>query len=127
MPWVTLQILLRPSKSAQKLPRFLRGNDVAGKVILNLDNPQVINSITISLKGRIVTGFSANGGFFTFLEQSNVIWHKLFGDPQATSLAPKFDGKLSSNYKFHFSFPFPTEVNISSVSGSKDWTWDAVF
>jgi hypothetical protein len=72
----------------------------------------------VKLKGRIVTSF-AEGGSYSFLEYSHKIWNKLDGDPRGSSIGRNFDGKLSGNIEFTFSFPFPTEISLESRAATK--------
>lgn len=67
-----------------------------------------------------------DGGSYTFLEHPIVAWTRAHGDPRAMLLAPltdladaaagartkKFEGKLTGNYSWPFSFPFPQEVHL---------------
>jgi hypothetical protein len=72
----------------------------------------------MQLKGRIVTSF-VEGGSYSFLEYSHKIWSKLDGDPRGSSTGRNFDGKLSGDIEFAFSFPFPTEINLESRAATK--------
>lgn len=49
----------------------------------------------------------------TFLEERHVIWDKSNGDPRSQTLIKGFNGKLSGNYQFPFSLPFPDHVDLS--------------
>ncbi|CAA7259379.1 unnamed protein product [Cyclocybe aegerita] len=116
--WVKLRILTRPSSVAHNVPKIFGGENVSGIVQLILENSQAVHSIVISLKGRIVTSFS-DIGYYTFLDHSCTLWDKSMGDPRAPGVGTKFDGKLTGDYELSFSFPFPTEVDISSGTVGK--------
>jgi hypothetical protein len=73
---------------------------------------------SLQLKGRIITSF-IEGGSYLFLEYSHNVWNKLDGDPRGSSIGRKFDGKLSGDIEFPFSFPFPTELNLESRAATK--------
>ncbi|KDR84257.1 hypothetical protein GALMADRAFT_54975 [Galerina marginata CBS 339.88] len=120
-PWARLRIRSRPSSTPNKAPKFFGGDNIAGMVGLNLDSPQVVNSISLLLRGRIVTSFAV-GGSYTFLEYSHNVWNKSAGDPRGTTAGQKFNGKLLGNFEFPFSFPFAVEADIlqpSSGSGKR--------
>ncbi|KIJ93574.1 hypothetical protein K443DRAFT_645352 [Laccaria amethystina LaAM-08-1] len=112
--WATLTIFSRSSTLTHAFPRFYGNDPVSGTVDLNLDSPQTINSITISLRGRVKTSLSGEGSY-TFLDQSIFIWSRHSEDPRHSS-APsgqKFEGKLSGTYSWPFTVPFPKEVAIA--------------
>ncbi|PPQ94799.1 hypothetical protein CVT25_007436 [Psilocybe cyanescens] len=118
-PWATLRVYSRPSKVAQKHPIFFGGDIVTGTIDLKLDN-QVINSISIVLKGLLVTSFRSDGGTYIFLEHTHNVWSKTDGDPrEPTSTRNNFNGKLSGKLEFSFAFPFPTTVDFSSLISNK--------
>ena len=67
---------------------------------------------------------SYEGGSCTFLDHPITSWTRTDGDPRSvspttdvsatssSSSTKKFDRKLSGNYTWPFSFPFPKEVTI---------------
>lgn len=112
--WAILTVFSRPSILTHAFPRFYGNDPVSGTVDLNLDSPQTINSITISLRGRVKTGSSREGSY-TFLDQSILIWSRHSGDIRHSSAASgqKFDGKSSGTYSWPFTVPFPKEVAIA--------------
>jgi hypothetical protein len=59
---------------------------------------------------------SYEDGSCTFLDHPITSWARTNGDPRSdassSSNTKKFDGKLSGNYSWPFSFPFPKEVAI---------------
>ncbi|EDR05590.1 uncharacterized protein LACBIDRAFT_302914 [Laccaria bicolor S238N-H82] len=118
-PWVTFRVLSQPSLGAssrhQDFPRFSSGDMVAGLIELTLDSPQTINSITVSLHGRVIKGYLAEGTD-TFLDHHVSIWTRADGDPHFRDQAStkKFNGRLNGAYQFPFAFPFPTLVDIST-------------
>ncbi|KAJ3508135.1 hypothetical protein NLJ89_g5916 [Agrocybe chaxingu] len=79
-------------------------------VELDLEVPQSIQGINISVKGRIVTG-SLEGSSYTFFNHDHVVWTKSPNDHDASG---KQDGKLFGECKYPFSFPFPTHVDLST-------------
>jgi len=134
-PWVVMHITTRPSNIPHKVPRFYGDDNVAGIIDLKLDQPHIVSSITLlvsrllpqsdaadrhslQLRGRIVTSFT-EGGSYLFLEYSHNVWSKLDGDPRGSSIGRNFDGKLSGDIKFPFSFPFPTEIHLESRASTK--------
>lgn len=78
--------------------------------------------VRLQLRGKIVTGASTDTGFLPFLEHTYPVWDRKFGDPRAlpdsgsTAAPKKFNGKLEGNWIFPFSIPFPTNVNLSTLS-----------
>ncbi|KAF8884615.1 hypothetical protein BD779DRAFT_1442937 [Infundibulicybe gibba] len=105
--WATLRILSNAS-SPKQLPKYMAGETVQGTFELILDGPDSIHSISISIKGRIIT-CPGDGETFFFLDQSLPLWDKTQGDPNSGA-QPSFPGKLSGHYTWPFSFPFPTSI-----------------
>lgn len=77
--------------------------------------------LQLQLRGRI-TASSYEDGSCTFIDQPIISWTRSNGDPRSvspsiednagpsTSRAKKFDGKLSGQYSWPFSFPFPKDL-----------------
>ncbi|EDR12159.1 uncharacterized protein LACBIDRAFT_311255 [Laccaria bicolor S238N-H82] len=118
-PWATFRIFSEPPVGAaqkhQKFPRFSGGDMVAGLIEFASDSSQTVNSITVSLRGRIIRGYLA-GESDTFLDHQVSIWTRASGDPRFPNpgSTKKFDGKLKGAYQFPFAFPFPTHVDVST-------------
>ncbi|EDR05670.1 uncharacterized protein LACBIDRAFT_329543 [Laccaria bicolor S238N-H82] len=118
-PWVTFRVFSQPSPGAsskhQDLPRFSSGDIVAGLIEFTLDSPQTINSITVSLRGRVIRGYLAEESD-TFLDHQVSIWTRADGDPHFPDQGStkKFNGRLNGAHHFPFAFPFPTLVDIST-------------
>ncbi|KAF8806268.1 hypothetical protein BYT27DRAFT_7339440 [Phlegmacium glaucopus] len=116
-PWATLKLHSRTSLSSdRRVPHFTEDDVIRGDLELNLDPPQNINSISLSLRGRITTNFYVNGSY-TFLEQPITSWDRNDGDPRSMYFTPettikKFEGKLSGQYTWPFTLTFPKEVTI---------------
>ncbi|KAF8914294.1 hypothetical protein CPB84DRAFT_1742084 [Gymnopilus junonius] len=124
-PWATLRVFSNTStisSSGQKVPCFTSSDLVQGSLELNLDSPQNVNSINLSLRGRIITT-SYEDGSCTFLDQPIIFWTRSNGDPRSVSpsiednaapptshAAKKFDGKLSGQYSWPFSLSFPKDL-----------------
>ncbi|KIM35177.1 hypothetical protein M413DRAFT_368864 [Hebeloma cylindrosporum] len=114
--WCTLRLFTenlpagnpRVSHHKPKTPKFWGGQIIAGLLELELDRPQTIQSISLTLRGKVVTG-SLEGGSYNFLDHDIVLWDKSSGDAH-------FDGKFVGDYKFPFSFPFPTDVDLANSS-----------
>ncbi|KAF9528292.1 hypothetical protein CPB83DRAFT_814250 [Crepidotus variabilis] len=127
-PWAGLRIFTRPSLTTHRVPRVYGRDAVAGLILLELSSTTTINSIVLSLKGRIVTSF-AEQGVYTFLEENLIIWTRQSGSSsQPTSpVSPtspfvltqpggsKIEGKFPpGSHEIPFTIPFPTEINIST-------------
>ncbi|KDR84081.1 hypothetical protein GALMADRAFT_54556 [Galerina marginata CBS 339.88] len=128
-PWATVKVhggasaRSRSTPRGQKVPRF-SGSDLAlGWLELNLDTPQNINSVSLSLRGQVITN-SYDDGSCTFLDQPIISWTRANGDPRSmilplrdtsnssSSRPKKFDGKFSGQYIWPFSFAFPRSIPI---------------
>ncbi|KAH9482506.1 hypothetical protein JR316_0004606 [Psilocybe cubensis] len=127
-PWTNLRIYGPSSGNGQKVLRF-SGNDlITGSLDLNLETPQTINSINLSLRGRVITT-SYEDGACTFLDLPIVSWNRNNGDPRSLFLLPgetpaslaartkKFDGKFVGKYSWPFSFPFPETISLPGHHG----------
>ncbi|KIJ93581.1 hypothetical protein K443DRAFT_684471 [Laccaria amethystina LaAM-08-1] len=104
-PWATLTVFSRADVTTRKAPRFFGSDPVAGTIDLDIETPLTVNSITISLRGRVITSF-LDGGSYTFIDHRIPIWHR----------CGSADGKLVGTYSWPFSFPFPQEVSIPGRS-----------
>jgi hypothetical protein len=66
------------------------------------------------------TGAAKDAGSTKFLEQGYTIWDRNFGDPlllihDHPQVSSKYDGKLSGDWTFPFSIPFPTHVDLATL------------
>ncbi|PPR04656.1 hypothetical protein CVT24_011874 [Panaeolus cyanescens] len=126
-PWATLRVFSRSSASVStmgtsgssksRVPKFTDSESLQGCLELNLESPQNINSIHLSLRGRVMTS-AYDEGVCTFLEYPITVWTRAHGDPHTMLLngdsrAKKFEGKLSGNYTWPFTFAFPSEVQLN--------------
>ncbi|KDR78631.1 hypothetical protein GALMADRAFT_223891 [Galerina marginata CBS 339.88] len=127
-PWATLSTYSprsvpgliqdeRAKSKDSKLPRFLGSVPMLGTVELDLESSQTIQQISITVRGKIVTGYLVDESY-TFLDDKRILWHKSMGSPPSPSAALPSDtqakapqGKLSGSYQIPFSFPFPTLFN----------------
>ena len=53
-PWVILHINTRPSSIPHTVPRFYGSDNVAGIIDLKLEQPHLINSITLLVSSRLL-------------------------------------------------------------------------
>ncbi|KNZ78624.1 hypothetical protein J132_11065 [Termitomyces sp. J132] len=117
-PWVQLKCISRAASSS-KTPKFVGGDDIAGSILLDLASPTYISSITIAVKGRVVTS-STDEGSYTILDKTYTVWSKALGNPRYASSTRniKHKGNLEpGEYTWPFSFPFPTTFDYSDDSG----------
>ncbi|KAG5352336.1 hypothetical protein C0989_002781 [Termitomyces sp. Mn162] len=117
-PWVQLKCISRAASSS-KTPKFVGGDDIAGSILLDLASPTYISSITIAVKGRVVTS-STDEGSYTILDKTYTVWSKALGNPRYASSTRniKHKGNLDpGEYTWPFSFPFPTTFDYSDASG----------
>ncbi|KAF4612176.1 hypothetical protein D9613_003991 [Agrocybe pediades] len=126
-PWATLLIFTRNSipglsveKRVRKVPRFVGDGMVSGMVELDLESTQTIQAISVTLRGKIVTGYLADEAI-TFLDHKHVIWNtKSMGNPPTSSKSrnvyhgKKAAGKLLGSYQIPFNFPFPSLIDFQS-------------
>ncbi|TFK28967.1 hypothetical protein FA15DRAFT_611102 [Coprinopsis marcescibilis] len=118
-PWATLQVkqtehLTASGSKQSRYPRFSAGDKVSGNFELNLQGPQTITSIKISLLGKLITSY-LDGGSYTFLNKSVTLWDRSQGDPRFPGGTDKFNGKFNGQYSFPFSIPFPSHVDLSTL------------
>ncbi|KAF6749008.1 hypothetical protein DFP72DRAFT_553185 [Ephemerocybe angulata] len=130
--WATLKVdgraeasTLGSERPAGRVPKFCGGDAISGTIALDLEKPLTINSITLTLRGRYITGFLEEGAF-VFLNQVTPIWDKNAGDPRLPHPSPldfdgskktKFNAKLEGSYTWPFSLHFPTEIVLPTRSG----------
>lgn len=108
-PWAKLT-LDSSARSSQQIPTFFEDDSIAGTVALNLDKVDSITAITVSIKGKIVTG-AGSGDVYIFLNHSHPLWSKDMGNPRAPSDV-RHSGKLLGSYSWPFSFKLPKKVAL---------------
>ncbi|KAL1660907.1 hypothetical protein GGF50DRAFT_118498 [Schizophyllum commune] len=89
-----------PRLSSRGRPKYLSGEAIQGRVIMELDHPESVHSVQIVVKGRIVSTHSEITSF-TFLRAS----HDLLKGKQSQR-------RLVGQHQWVFDFPFPTEMQI---------------
>ncbi|TEB36769.1 hypothetical protein FA13DRAFT_1727124 [Coprinellus micaceus] len=131
--WATLRLYderSSASRAARKTrhPSFSNMDTMLGSVDLRLPSPQTIRNISLKLKGSMRTGvyllppgtqskvLGEDAVSTKVLEQEYTIWDRKFGDPRLLTddhpQAPsKYDGRLSGNWTFPFSIPFPSRAD----------------
>ncbi|TRM65083.1 hypothetical protein BD626DRAFT_399770 [Schizophyllum amplum] len=92
--------LIAPRSSSRGLPKYLAGESIAGQVALSLEQSEPVHSISLTLKGRVVSTYNEIGSC-VFLQVTHELYRK-----QPTQ------SKLAGDHVWPFSFPFPTEVPI---------------
>jgi len=113
-PWLTLHLIGCPSTS-KNVPRFIEGQDVIGSVNLELDQVDAINAVTLSVRGRLLTGAGERDSY-TFLDDTHVLWSKGMGDPNDTR---RCDGRLQGSYTWPFAFPFPSSISSAGSTPTR--------
>ncbi|KAF8905076.1 hypothetical protein CPB84DRAFT_1772347 [Gymnopilus junonius] len=131
---VALEIIAIKSFS-KHIPTVLQDSPVRGTVYLNLDKPETIQSVVISVRGNYLTGASPDQ-HRTFLELTHTLWSPTQGDPRhsrrsdGSSLSnpafgnvvdtpSPFTGKLSGKYSWPFAIDLPKEVSITCGKNKK--------
>ncbi|KAF5314512.1 hypothetical protein D9611_007110 [Ephemerocybe angulata] len=124
--WATLSLLSTVPPGLQR-PRYRGGESVEGTVTLDLKRPRTITSISVLLRGRMVTS-SLSDGSHLFLEVAHPIWDSTMGAPapldEQELLSPvsptrgnfAASGRLNGRYEWPFSFTFPTEFQNLPVA-----------
>ncbi|TEB23785.1 hypothetical protein FA13DRAFT_1402892 [Coprinellus micaceus] len=112
--WLSMRLMSNAPVSAQR-PRYIGGEDVEGSVILNFEKPQTVSSVSVMVRGRVVTSSVADGSH-VFLEHVHSLWRHDRGEsPPSVTVsdgAPTAEivkGKLRGKFEWPFSFPFPKD------------------
>ncbi|KAF7327972.1 hypothetical protein MKEN_00377400 [Mycena kentingensis (nom. inval.)] len=103
-PWATLT-LRSSAKSSKSVPTFHEKEHINGTFQLNSEKGDSIQSVTVTITGRVVTGSTINDSF-TFLTQSLCLWSK--ADSKTSGAATKLLGTSS----WPFSIPMPKTVSL---------------
>ncbi|KAK7436992.1 hypothetical protein VKT23_006722 [Stygiomarasmius scandens] len=104
--WLTLYVRSR-SRNATEPPVFLEGDEISGRVELDLDKVENIKGITVAVQG----GTTAVGQEeLLFLDIAQPIWTP---DPRRKS-----SDKLEGQHSWNFSITLPRQVVVSQLSGS---------
>ncbi|KAL1664266.1 hypothetical protein GGF50DRAFT_127345 [Schizophyllum commune] len=78
-----------------------------GEVQLNLENPETIHSVKVTVRGQLSIGASAP---FTFLDVSTMLWSREMGDPRGEGFGAPQPTKLRGTYTWPFAIPLPRAV-----------------
>ncbi|KAF5391525.1 hypothetical protein D9757_002501 [Collybiopsis confluens] len=105
------------SKLSKDLPSFMEGDQVAGAVQISVHSGQDIRSISVSLRGRVLTGRSSDG-VFTFLNLHDTLWSGELGDLQAHK-----DPTGEYDYSWPFSLALPKDVVVSPGNDGRSRTF----
>ncbi|KAL1752990.1 hypothetical protein FB107DRAFT_250429 [Schizophyllum commune] len=85
------------------------GATVRGEVQLNLDNPETLHSVRVTVRGQISIGASAP---FTFLDVSTTLWSREMGDPRGEGSQSLSATKLHGIHTWPFAIPLPRAVTL---------------
>ncbi|KAF5389005.1 hypothetical protein D9757_005101 [Collybiopsis confluens] len=117
--WASVNLRREDHQSSNSLPILEGLSPVVGSVTLDLESAEVIQSLTLSVRGRAITGAN-EGGSHTFLDHSHCLWTKdqkelyayrhtrSYNVSSTNSSSSSTSGKLSGQYLFPFSFILPT-------------------
>jgi hypothetical protein len=116
-PWATLRLISRAS-SPKQLPIFYQNEPISGSLELNLEKGDAILSVTVAVKGRIITGPGA-ADFSTFLDHRETLWSRPPNKSRTPSptLDTTPDGKLQGDYLWPISINLPSMVTLPNGSG----------
>ncbi|KAL1699154.1 hypothetical protein EV121DRAFT_296454 [Schizophyllum commune] len=105
------QIFERPGAqtTGKRASQAEEGATVRGEVQLNLDNPETIYSVRVTVRGQISIGASAP---FTFLDVSTTPWFREMGDPRGEGLSSSSATKLHGTHTWPFAIPLPRAVTL---------------
>ncbi|KAL1730168.1 hypothetical protein EV714DRAFT_211448 [Schizophyllum commune] len=105
------QIFERPGAqtTGKRASQAEEGATVRGEVQLNLDNPETIHSVRVTVRGQISIGASAP---FTFLDTSTTPWSREMGDPRGEGSQSSFATKLHGTHTWPFAIPLPRAVTL---------------
>ncbi|KAK0223390.1 hypothetical protein IW262DRAFT_1366409 [Armillaria fumosa] len=115
--WSTLALRSR-AISADRIPLFWQGDDIAGSLTLDIEKDDSIKMIKITMQGKLLTGQSSDS--WVFLEETKVLWAREMGNPLASpsSFNENYRGKMVGKYDWDFSLPIPAEVTAPPGSSS---------
>ncbi|KAJ7227370.1 hypothetical protein GGX14DRAFT_488992 [Mycena pura] len=108
-PWATL-MLRSSAKSPKSLPVFHEKEHINGSFQLTSEKSDSVQSVTVTVTGRLVTGSSVDDSF-TFLRQELPLWSR------AESRSSGAASKLLGTSLWPFSIPLPKAVSVKDVGG----------
>ncbi|KAL1689506.1 hypothetical protein GGG16DRAFT_57619 [Schizophyllum commune] len=105
------QIFERPGAqtTGKRASQAEEGATVRGEVQLNLDTPETIHSVKVTVRGQISIGASAP---FTFLDISTTPWSREMGDPRGEGSHGSSAFKLHGTHTWPFAIPLPRAVTL---------------
>ncbi|KAF5391526.1 hypothetical protein D9757_002502 [Collybiopsis confluens] len=83
---------------SKHLPTYMEGSKLNGLATVSLENPESINTVTVSIRGQIVSGSSSH----PFFEFSQILWSN------ASSC-----GKLQGEHTWPFTIRIPREITLT--------------
>ncbi|KAJ7476020.1 hypothetical protein FB451DRAFT_265030 [Mycena latifolia] len=107
-PWASLT-LMSSAKSGKSVPTFFEKEHINGSFQLSAEKGDSIQSIIVTVTGRIVTGSSVDDTYI-FLTQSLPLWSKT--ESRSSGAATKLLGACV----FPFSIPLPKAVSLKDDS-----------
>ncbi|KAK0480075.1 hypothetical protein IW261DRAFT_110475 [Armillaria novae-zelandiae] len=115
--WATLALQSR-AISADRIPLFWQGDNIAGSLTLDIEKEDSIKMIKITMQGKLLTGQSSDS--WIFLEETKVLWARGMGNPRASpsSFNENYRGKMVGKYDWDFSLSIPAEVTAPPGSSS---------
>ncbi|KAK0446292.1 hypothetical protein EV421DRAFT_1933470 [Armillaria borealis] len=115
--WATLALQSR-AISADRIPLFWQGDNIAGSLTLDIDKQDSIKMIKITMQGKLLTGQSSDS--WVFLEETKVLWVRGMRNPRVSSSSFNEDhrGKMVGKYVWDFSLPIPAQVITPPGSSS---------
>ncbi|KAH9481701.1 hypothetical protein JR316_0006228 [Psilocybe cubensis] len=133
--------LIADSALSKGIPTYAQGQPIKGRVKLNLEKPETIQSVVVTVRGQVITGAGPNE-HLTFVDISRVPWSQSDGEPLNSSSddgnstptptasttapatttsapsvepsTPKFTGKLQGEYTWPFKVDLPKQVVVLS-------------
>ncbi|KAL1738217.1 hypothetical protein HDZ31DRAFT_7623, partial [Schizophyllum fasciatum] len=108
-PWLTLT-MVSSARAGAVVPQYYEKEHVRGSVQLRADKRDSVQSINLLIKGRVITGASANDSF-TFLNLNALLWSRA-GGVNSENL-PKGDADA-----WPFSIPIPRNTTVRMGDGA---------
>ncbi|KAJ6618157.1 hypothetical protein B0H10DRAFT_2378528 [Mycena sp. CBHHK59/15] len=117
-PWTTLTLLADP-RISRSTATFVEGSSITGSVKLSLHNQDPIQSITIFVRGDLITA-GVPDERVNFFRLRKILWSTSMGNPRTLGgSGESWDAKLQGEYHWPFDIKIPQHTKSMYAEGEE--------
>jgi hypothetical protein len=115
--------LFSSANSPKQLPTFFQNERIIGSVEMSLEKGDSLRSVSVSVKGRIVTG-AGTSDYYTFLDQTHTLWARQSSKSRTPSPPLEASQPGRGNYLWPISIDLPSTVTLPDGSGNGEQVYN---